>query len=136
MGKIEMTTTTPAVVAMQMEWAKAKDAETQWKNYRLAMEAQINETLAELGYDTPVKGKMHLEKLDLTFGMTRSWSQPCLGKVIVRHPELLHSTFKTEYKPVSNPTIDKLLASPSILAVEISKCFEDKPKKVAFSKRA
>ena len=130
-----IVTTNPAVVKMQAEWERAKDAETQWKNYRLAVEAQILDTLKELGYDFPEKGKLPLESLDIGFGLTRSWSQPCLGEVIVQHPELLHSTFKTEYKPVSNPVIDKLLRSPSVMAVDLAKCFEDKPKKPAFSLR-
>lgn len=130
-----ITTTNPAVSKMQVEWEKAKEAENQWKEYRLAIETQILETLKELSYDLPEKGKLQLEMLNIGFGLTRSWSQPSLGELIVQHPELLHSTFKTEYKPVSNPVIDKLLRSPSAMAVDLATCFEDKPKKPAFSLR-
>ena len=128
--------TNPTVIALQDEWAKAKDAETQWRNYRLKMEEQILSTMKNLGYDFPEKGTMHLEKVDLKFSLTRSWDQPCLGQVITANPSLLQTTFKVEYKPISNPAIDKFIhESHSKSAVEIAGCFNDKPAKPSFALR-
>jgi hypothetical protein len=134
---MEIIPTNPALQALQAEWKKAKEAEKQWNAYRLKIEEQITTQMEQLGYDFPVKGTLSLDAgIDLGFGLTRKWSQPCLGQVIVLHPELLQSMFKIEYKPVSNPMIDGFIAKGGTLAAEISGCYEDKPKKVAFSARS
>lgn len=132
----EIIPTNPAVQALQQEWKKAKEAEKQWQAYRLSIENQILDTMRNLGYEFPEKGTMALDAgVNLEFKKTRKWKQPCLGQFMVHHPELLQTTFKVEYKPVRNSTVDELVNAGGELAVGLMSCFEDVPAKVAFSAR-
>ena len=133
---MEIIPTNPALQALQAEWKKAKEAEKQWNAYRLSIENQLLDTMRDLGYEFPEKGTMSLDAgIDLTFGLTRKWSQPCLGQVMVQHPELLQTVFKVEYKPIRNAAVDELIGKGGALAVDLLGCFEDTPKKVSFKSR-
>ncbi|HHL35187.1 MAG TPA: hypothetical protein ENJ30_12560 [Desulfobulbaceae bacterium] len=127
-----VTITNQDVHELQQEWVKAKKAEDSWKAFRLAKEEEILQALNDTGYDFPFKGKLSLEHLDIDFGLTRKFSQACLGQVVASNPSLLQSTFKVEYKPVRNALVDELVNSGSAVGIQLASCFEDKPRKPAF----
>ena len=130
----EKVMTSPALQALQEDWKKAKQAETQWREYRLKVEEAILHGLGELGYELPDRGGMPLDAgVEVKFSVRRTWNQPCLAQVIAQNPSLLNSVFKVEYKPTRNSEVDKLIHGGGSLAVDLLSCFEEKGSKPSFT---
>lgn len=125
--------------ALEAQWADAKDAKDGWAAHQLLLEGRVLELIPrETFVDVlPSKGKIRMDKTDVTFGTTRSWDQTKLAALIADFPWLLTSLFKIEYKCVSNPALDKFIASNDDEGVgqRLRECFEEKDRKPGFAKR-
>jgi hypothetical protein len=126
----------PAILALQKKWAEAKANEAGWKDIKWECEKKILEALKAGGIELPETGSLCLEKLNITFGNTRSWDQPSLTEVAIANPHMIGSVLITEYKvALTKPKVDKLVAGGTEAGQAIAECFEDKPKKPSFSEK-
>lgn len=128
--------TTPSIREIQTKILEAQDVQRQWREYQLALEETLKVALENAGIALPTKGSAHLELLTATNSITRKWEQALLVEVLSEHPEMIGSTFKCVYEPVSNTGIDSLVASKTELGRAIAKCFTDKQAKTNFKKRS
>lgn len=142
MTKKSVVSTTPEIRAAQSEWLRAKEAENQWRDYRLAQEKIVMEGLnhlypdhvkAYLNEDHPASGSWTLDGgVTIAFGVDRKLNQTRIGSLVANRPDLIGTTFSVTYK-ADKRTIDGLVAAHDDLGKYLETCFEDKPKKVAFS---
>lgn len=127
-------TTSPAVVELQEKWKAAKEAEAQWVAYRRNLEEQILDSLKNMGIVVPVSGSIKLELTNITFSVERKFDDAMLAELAAAHPHMVGSTMRVEYKmAITKPKVDALVAGGTEIGQELSKCFEDKPRKPSFS---
>lgn len=129
--------TNPKIIALQEEWLRGKDAETQWKEYRLNIEEQILAALGEAGIKLPDIGTSCLEELNITKAEERKWNGPALTDLALNHPNVVGTLLKVEYvSALTKANVNDLVESESEIGQELAKCFTDKPRKAGFRAKA
>lgn len=130
---------TENLATLEKLWAEAKKAKDGWSAHQLLLEGQVLERIPQETEVSvlPDKGKVRLDRTDITFGVTRSWNQAKLAALITDFPWMLGVLFKAEYKCTSNPEVDKFIAvgDKGGVGERLKECFSEKDKKPGFAAR-